>query len=99
MRYLLLLIGAVFLAIVVLFPLPDQSQLQKADYDRGFNEGFQLGVAGQLETAQRMGAGEFYYDEERNRVAFRWYRDRDSRADRPDQAHLSISEPARAEAL
>jgi hypothetical protein len=100
MRSFIALCGGGLLAVLALWPLPESSPSEKAEYDRGFNEGYQLATSHGLETAQRKGVGEFYYDEGHMRMSFRWFGDAPERqAPNSPQRVGGTPESARPQAL
>ena len=67
--------------VLALLPEGEDPQKAQAEYERGFNEGYQSATRVTLSAAEGRKLGEFYFDQSNQRSAFRWFCDLDSKVD------------------
>jgi hypothetical protein len=95
----LLLVGMGFVTVLALLPEGEDPRKAQAEYERGFNEGYQSATRVTLTAAQGRRLGEFYFDQSNQRSAFRWFCDYDSKVDAPPASTAPERSPQRVTQL
>jgi hypothetical protein len=81
MRNIVLAAIVGLLAVAIILPpeprlaSPPSTDEYQRGYDAGFNDGFRKATRDNLEHAERKDLGEFFYDQQNRRMAFRYYAD------------------------